>query len=275
MNLKRYSRPLTLLFIVAATMSVVMGMTAPLVDAPAAYLAADGVVMGLLLALLWLMLRRVVRVVVHTSLPELQKRINYGALALLFVLCWLGAWIVSIFSLFPYDMAVRFAPTFPARAVTALLLYCLVVLGYEYRECRGRQEREPAAGPEPPPAPAAVEPQREEEKPEWLGHVAVRNGQKIDLLFIADIAAILAEGDYVMIHTGKGRFIKEQTMKYFADHLPPDRFVRVHRSAIVNIDSIGRIESYGKQQQAVILHNNMRVKCSAAGYRGLKKALNL
>jgi DNA-binding LytR/AlgR family response regulator len=76
-----------------------------------------------------------------------------------------------------------------------------------------------------------------------------------------------------MIIATDGKYLKEQTMKYFESHLPKSLFVRVHRSYIVNIEYISAIESYGKQNQQVLLKNGEWLKVSLAGYKALKLAL--
>jgi DNA-binding LytR/AlgR family response regulator len=76
-----------------------------------------------------------------------------------------------------------------------------------------------------------------------------------------------------MIISSNGKYLKEQTMKYFESHLPKSLFIRVHRSYIVNIEYISAIESYGKQNQQVLLKNGEWLKVSLAGYKALKVAL--
>jgi DNA-binding LytR/AlgR family response regulator len=64
-------------------------------------------------------------------------------------------------------------------------------------------------------------------------------------------------------------------MKYFETHLDPERFIRVHRSSIVNADHIHRLELYDKESYMVILKNNVSVKASSSGYKLLKEKLHL
>jgi DNA-binding LytR/AlgR family response regulator len=68
--------------------------------------------------------------------------------------------------------------------------------------------------------------------------------------------------------------MKEQTMKSIQEQLSPFQFIRIHRSFIVNISSISRIERYG-QQQLILLKNGHQVRISAPGYRLLKDALQI
>lgn len=128
-----------------------------------------------------------------------------------------------------------------------------------------------ASAPTPTPVPATTAAR----PAETMAHVSVRNGARIELIDIADIMVLEAEGDYVRIITEKGRFLKEQTMKYFEENLSPETFVRVHRSAIVNIRFISRIETYEKQKYISVMRGGQRVRMSQNGYRLLKDALNL
>ncbi len=82
-----------------------------------------------------------------------------------------------------------------------------------------------------------------------IDHIAVKTGTKIHVVPIDEIICLTADGDYVQVVTAKGKYLKEQTMKYFEEHLPQNKFVRVHRSNIVNTAAISRIELYEKQTQ--------------------------
>ncbi len=108
-----------------------------------------------------------------------------------------------------------------------------------------------------------------------LDHVAVKQGQKITVIPVEDILFLQAEGDYVMIYTAKNNYLKEQTMKTFESQLPKNRFVRVHRSFIVNVESILGIETNEKQQHLLLLKGGYEVKTSISGYKMLKTLLKL
>jgi len=114
-----------------------------------------------------------------------------------------------------------------------------------------------------------------EEKTEILQRIAVKSGSKIEIIAIGDIVYLESEGDYVMIHTKEGKFLKEKTMKYFEQHLDPDTFIRIHRSYIININEISRIELFEKESYIVKLKNGDQVKASSSGYKALKDALKL
>lgn len=108
-----------------------------------------------------------------------------------------------------------------------------------------------------------------------LNRITVKDGTKIHLIELADLLYIQSCGDYVTLITPKGEYIKEQTMKYFETRLPESDFVRVHRSAIVQVKQISRLELFGKESYQLILKNGTRLKVSNSGYRLLKERLNL
>jgi two-component system LytT family response regulator len=79
----------------------------------------------------------------------------------------------------------------------------------------------------------------------------------------------------VTIHTGNEKFLKEKTMKYMESHLDPAQFVRIHRSYIVNVNQIARLELYQKETYHVLLKNGISIRASSTGYKELKQLLNL
>lgn len=108
-----------------------------------------------------------------------------------------------------------------------------------------------------------------------LDRITVKDGTKIHLIELADLLYIQSCGDYVTLITPEGEYIKEQTMKYFETHLPGSDFVRIHRSAIVQVKQISRLELFGKESYQLILKNGRKLKVSNSGYRLLKERLNL
>jgi len=114
-----------------------------------------------------------------------------------------------------------------------------------------------------------------DEKPELLERIAVKTGSKIHVIPVDDVFFLEAEGDYVMIHTKDGKHLKEKTMKYFETHLNPARFVRIHRSYLVNVNEILRIELYDKENYSVLLKNTANLKVRSSGYKLIKQVLNV
>lgn len=112
-----------------------------------------------------------------------------------------------------------------------------------------------------------------DEKSENLFRVVVKKGQDIHMIPVEDILYIEAKDDYVMIYTEKGRFLKEKTMRFYETHLNPADFVRVHRSYIVRIDQVKRLEPYGKSSYLAILGQGQKINVSLAGYKKLKEVM--
>lgn len=114
-----------------------------------------------------------------------------------------------------------------------------------------------------------------EENPEYLQRIAVKSRHKVSVIPIEDIVYLEAEGDYVMMHTKDARHLKEKTMKYFEAHLDPAMFIRIHRSYIVNVQFIDRIEYYDKENYAVLMKQGAKLRASTTGYKTLKQLLNM
>ncbi len=107
-----------------------------------------------------------------------------------------------------------------------------------------------------------------------LKRIVVKKNHQIKLIPAEDIFYLEAQDDYVMIYTKDERFIKQATMKYFESGLDADKFVRIHRSYIVNIDEMQQLEPYEKESYLAILKNGAKLKISKTGFKNLKEKLN-
>ena len=103
--------------------------------------------------------------------------------------------------------------------------------------------------------------------------LVVKDGTKIDIIPTDEIIRIAAQDDYSEIITAKGKHLKKQTMKHLEQVLDPCRFVRVHRSSIVQVSQIAKIDKYGKETHLAQLKNGDEVVVSATGYSKLKELL--
>jgi two-component system LytT family response regulator len=107
-----------------------------------------------------------------------------------------------------------------------------------------------------------------------VNRIVVRKGNSINLIPVEQIRYVEAQDDYVMIYHAAGKALKQQTMKFYEDNLPRTNFVRIHRSYIVKVEEINRIEPYGKDNHLAILHSGDKLPVSRAGYKHLKEELN-
>jgi two-component system LytT family response regulator len=113
------------------------------------------------------------------------------------------------------------------------------------------------------------------ESPAQQQRVVVKTAGKIKIIPIEDIHYLEAADDYVKIHTHNGAFLKNRTMGYFEKVLDPTRFVRTHRSYIINIQQVTRIEPYEKDSHLCVLSSGAQVPVSKAGYVKLRSVLGL
>lgn len=105
--------------------------------------------------------------------------------------------------------------------------------------------------------------------------VVVKINNKIKIIPLPDIYYLEASDDYVKIHTPEGQYLKNKTMQYFEDLLNNEHFVRTHRSYIVNVQYITRLDPYEKDSYLAILSSGNKVPVSKTGYTKLKQVLGL
>jgi two-component system LytT family response regulator len=102
--------------------------------------------------------------------------------------------------------------------------------------------------------------------------IVVRDAKGAFFLSVDDITWLEAQGNYVRIHAGARSYLLRDTLKELEATLDPERFVRVHRSAIVNLDHIERIEPWSRGEYALTLRNGARLTSSrsyGAAFRAL------
>ncbi len=263
----------------AAAYSVAFGIPAAL---PAGIAALDGavfwIVSGFEGLILWNVLKYGTVGAPTTNLFRIGMFSLVAAVGILFTAVAVGAETAAIY-LATGVLPQAFATTIPARCLTTAAVYVCFVLWYSSavrseEETPGRKraaEVEELAEKALPEAPAALE------------RITVKgSGGRIEVIDVARIAYIKAEGDYVAIVTGDGRWLKEGTMKWFEESLPRERFVRVHRSYIVSVSHISRIETSGRDHTLILRsadgggpYGGGSIRLSDAGYRLLKQTLGL
>lgn len=129
-------------------------------------------------------------------------------------------------------------------------------------------------------APAA--PKKTEDLLETASHspsqherIVVKTGTKVKIIPVADVQYLQADDDYVSVFTQEGSFLKNKTMSFFEQTLDPRQFVRVHRSYIVAVQEITRIDPYEKDSHLAILKSGAKVPVSKTGYVKLKQVLGI
>jgi two-component system, LytTR family, response regulator len=112
------------------------------------------------------------------------------------------------------------------------------------------------------------------EPKESLARIVLRKGNAINIIPVNQVKYIEAQDDYVMIYYPGGKALKQQSMKFYEENLPRTDFVRIHRSYIVRVEEIKKIEPYGKDNHIAILHSGEKLVVSRAGYKQLREDLN-
>jgi two-component system, LytTR family, response regulator len=107
-----------------------------------------------------------------------------------------------------------------------------------------------------------------------VSRIVVRKGNSINIIPIDQVRYVEAQDDFVMIYHTAGKALKQQTMKFYEANLPKENFVRIHRSYIVRIEEIKRIEPYSKDNHIAILQSGDKLPVSKAGYKHLKDELS-
>lgn len=105
--------------------------------------------------------------------------------------------------------------------------------------------------------------------------IVVKDGGKIRIIPLIQVNYIESADDYVKIHTAESNFLKNKTMQFYEQALDPRQFVRIHRSYIVNISFINRIEPYEKDGHLVLLSNGTKLSVSKSGYLKIKEVLGI
>jgi two-component system LytT family response regulator len=112
-------------------------------------------------------------------------------------------------------------------------------------------------------------------QPEERNRVVVKEGGNIRIIPVHEIQYIEAYDDYVKIYTAKEMFLKKKTMNFYEQILDPARFVRVHRSYIMQLSQLTRIEPLEKDTHVALLKSGVRIPLSKSGYTKLKSVLGL
>jgi two-component system, LytTR family, response regulator len=103
--------------------------------------------------------------------------------------------------------------------------------------------------------------------------IVVRDGSKIHIIPVAKLDYVEAQDDYAALHSEKKSYLKQQTIASLEAQLDPNRFVRIHRSYIVNLDRIVRIEPYTRDSRVAVLRDGAQLPVSRPGYTRLKALL--
>ena len=106
-----------------------------------------------------------------------------------------------------------------------------------------------------------------------LSRIVIRDGAHVHVVPLERVDYIEAQDDYIAVHEGGRALLKDQTLSNLESQLDPRRFVRIHRSFLLNLDRLARLEATGKDSRMAILHDGRRLPVSKSGYSRLQELL--
>ena len=125
-----------------------------------------------------------------------------------------------------------------------------------------------AAAPSPAALAAAARPPGQ-----FVERLLVKEGPQVHVIPVERLDWIEAQDDYAAIHAGGKTYLKTQTLSEIAAGLDPARFVRIHRSWVLNVECLARLELYAKDSRVAILKDGKQLPVSRAGYARLQELL--
>lgn len=103
----------------------------------------------------------------------------------------------------------------------------------------------------------------------YLERVVVRDGTRVHLIPVEKMDYAEAQDDYVAVKSEGKKYLKQQTLVSLTASLDPARFLRVHRSFVINLERLQRIELYSKNSHAAVLADGTRIPVSREGHARL------
>jgi two-component system LytT family response regulator len=108
---------------------------------------------------------------------------------------------------------------------------------------------------------------------QFLERIVVRDGAKVDIIPCERLDYAEAQDDYVLLRSQGKNYLKQETISNLETSLDPSRFARIHRSYIVNLERIAKIEPYSKDSRVAVLSDGTKLPVSRSGYARLKEVL--
>jgi hypothetical protein len=270
--------------------------------------AMDGAVFGVMAGFEGTILWNVLKYGTDGIATPLLRAVYRTVVGILFIVVAVGAVCLAMWVALG-TLPPGFVATIPARCLTVAAVYAFFALWFWFAaRSEWEHPRQFSAGPDisradisraengaeggaedgtPAGTPSSTSAGHAPPPAEPLERITVRGaGGKIEVIALDRIVYLRAEGDYVAIVTDSGRWLKEGTMKWFEGALPRRLFVRVHRSYIVSVSHISRIETSGRDHILVLRSGsgngggnsgggNTSLRISDSGFRLLKQILSL
>jgi two-component system LytT family response regulator len=181
----------------------------------------------------------------------------------------------EVLELLGRDVAVVFATAFDEHAIRAFEVnavdYILKPVSPDRVKTALDRARERLAARSPMPVAEIAAAARPAGQP--ASRIVVRQGPKVHVITADKLDFAEAQDDYVSLRSEGKSYLKQQTLADLESSLDASRFVRIHRSYLLNLDRLARIDTEGGEPKAVVLHDGTRLPLSRSGYGRLKGLL--
>src|SRR5580693_2243831 len=178
----------------------------------------------------------------------------------------------EVLELIGTDRAVIFVTAYDEYAIRAFDIhavdYLLKPFGAERFEIALQRARQRLGGKLPSPTELSSS-ARPPAQP--LERIVVKDGTRVFIIPVAKLDYAEAQDDYVALASEGKKHLKQQTISGLEAGLNPDGFVRIHRSYIVNLEKVTKVEPYSKDNHMVVLSNGTQLPVSRSGYARLRE----
>ncbi len=185
----------------------------------------------------------------------------------------------EVLELIGSDMAIVFATAYDQYALKAFDVhavdYLLKPYGADRFEAALVRAKERARENKPAPAPPPAELRSAATPPgQYADRIVVRDGTNVHIIPTAKLDFVEAQDDYIALASKGSKHLKQQTISSIETLLDPKQFLRIHRSYIVNLDRVAKVEPYGKDSRVAILQDGTKLPVSRSGYARLREVLD-
>jgi two-component system LytT family response regulator len=181
----------------------------------------------------------------------------------------------EVLELIGNDMAIIFATAYDQYALRAFEVHAVDYLLKPYGTDRFEaalaraKERSEVKVPAPAELRASATPVGQ-----FSDRVVVRDGSNVQIIPVPKLDFVEAQDDYIALASRGCKHLKQQTISSIEATLDPKQFLRIHRSYIVNLERVAKVEPYGKDSRIAILQDGTKLPVSRAGYARLREVLD-
>lgn len=108
---------------------------------------------------------------------------------------------------------------------------------------------------------------------QFVERIVVKDGTRVHIIPTKQLDFVEAQEDYIAIHSAGKTYLKQQTISSLEETLNPSQYIRVHRSYIVSLEQVSKIEPFTRDSRIAVLKSGAQVPVSRTGYLRLREAM--